>query len=232
MRLTLLFVTVPAIQDDSYQNTVLNQIRGKKLSLHLNLMRLQCCGYGQFSVRSWRSGLLWLSQREGCKTGHHYEHMGASNGYMMRARSNACGTAANGKIFIAGGMGPNKRECNLTSEVYNVTTNEWQLIASLMAPRVGGSMVCLKGALYVVGGVCQSSSSTDDSFSLTVESSDFENKEWKQKTKIPIAEDLPRARRSKRYVLVCALTVCEEFHGKPTTSKRWLASVFQSAFKT
>ena len=139
---------------------------------------------------------------------------------MMRARSNACGTAENGKIFIAGGMGPNKREFNLTSEVYNVTTNEWQLIASLMAPRVGGSMVCLKGALYVLGGVCYGSNCTDDSrFPLTVESYDFENKEWKQKTKITNAEDLPSGKRSKRYVKACALTVCEEFHGKPTTSK-------------
>ena len=38
-----------------------------------------------------------------------------------------------------------------TCEMYNTSTNEWQLIGSLNTPRTCGSMVCLKGTLYVLG---------------------------------------------------------------------------------
>ena len=36
--------------------------------------------------------------------------------------------------------------------MFNISTNEWQLIGSLNVPRVYGSMVCLKGTLSVLGG--------------------------------------------------------------------------------
>ena len=36
--------------------------------------------------------------------------------------------------------------------MYNISTNEWQLIGSLMVDHFHGSMVCLKGKLYVLGG--------------------------------------------------------------------------------
>ena len=94
---------------------------------------------------------------------------------MKMARSSACGVAAHGKIFIAGGT----TTCKVTTtcEVYDGTTNEWQFIESLNAPRSSGSMVCLKGSLYVVGGLSNSS--------LVAECYDFEEKVWKEKTKLP-----------------------------------------------
>ena len=66
-----------------------------------------------------------------------------------------------------------------TCEVYDGTTNEWQFIESLNAPCCLGSMVCLKGSLYVVEGLPSSS------LSLVAECYDFEEKVWKEKTKLP-----------------------------------------------
>ena len=37
--------------------------------------------------------------------------------------------------------------------MFNVSTNEWQFIGSLNVSRAFGSMVCLKGTLYVLGGM-------------------------------------------------------------------------------
>ena len=66
-----------------------------------------------------------------------------------------------------------------TCEMYNICTNEWQLIGSLNVPRTDGRMVCLKGSLYVLGG------SYDNGSQLIVEC--YEPKEDKsiKKTTIP-----------------------------------------------
>ena len=66
----------------------------------------------------------------------------------------AFGVATEGKIFVAGGM-KNAGDFGKwleTCEMFNISTNEWQLIGSLKVPRVDGSMVCLEGTLYVLGG--------------------------------------------------------------------------------
>ena len=62
---------------------------------------------------------------------------------MKVPRWRACGTAAHGKIFIAGGSLASFVHHTLTCEVYNVDADEWQLIASLNSPRVSGRMVCI-----------------------------------------------------------------------------------------
>ena len=103
---------------------------------------------------------------------------------MKVPRWEACGTAAHGKIFIAGGLlaseGP-ERNPTSTCEVYNVDTDEWQLIASLNSPRISGRMVYLKGILYVVGGRGRNVNKRV----MAVESYDFEEKKWIKKTKLP-----------------------------------------------
>ena len=55
---------------------------------------------------------------------------------------------------MAGGRQPGRglEECLQTCEMYNISTNEWQFIGSLNFSRQFGSMVCLKGVLYVLGG--------------------------------------------------------------------------------
>ena len=128
---------------------------------------------------------------------------------MKVRRYNACDIAARGKIFVAGGIRNTddrvaQSPCNISfdsfgricvmktdsCEVYDVEANEWQLMESLNAPCSGGSMVYLRGTLYMVGGD-----------KLTVESYDFIDQKWKRRTEVPILSDL--SRRSE----VCTLNV-------------------------
>ena len=107
---------------------------------------------------------------------------------MKKPRGGACGTAAHGKTFIAGGLMRGGCYC-VSCEVYNIEADEWQLIARLNSPRVSGSIVYLKGILYVVGG-----RGRDLNFNkrvTAVESYDFEEKKWKEKTKLPINKTSP-----------------------------------------
>ena len=107
---------------------------------------------------------------------------------MKKPRTGACGTAAHGKIFIAGGLVRGGCYC-VSCEVYNIEADEWQLIASLNSPRIFGSMVYLKGILYVVGG--RGHDQNCDKRVMAVESYDFEEKKWKEKTKLPINKTSP-----------------------------------------
>ena len=108
---------------------------------------------------------------------------------MKKPRTGACGTAAHGKIFIAGGLVRGGCYC-VSCEVYNIEADEWQLIASLNSPRIFGSMVYLKGILYVVGG--RGHDQNYDKRVMAVESYDFEEKKWKEKTKLPINKTSPK----------------------------------------
>jgi len=101
---------------------------------------------------------------------------------MQQERWCAFGVATKGKIFVAGGSSRNNWQCCLkTSEMYNISTKEWQLIGSLNVPRAYGSMVCLKGTLYVLGGKYSSKQSD-----LSVESYDAIEDKWIVKTIIPV----------------------------------------------
>ena len=100
---------------------------------------------------------------------------------MQEKRGSAFGVASGGKIFLAGGRknwGSRLRTC----EIFNISTNEWQLIGSLKVPRVDGSMMCLKGTLYVLGGTVDYPVGSDTS----VECYDPTEDKWIQKTTIPV----------------------------------------------
>ena len=73
------------------------------------------------------------------------------------------------------------RWCDGACEMFNISTNEWQLIGSLRIPRADGSMACLKGSLYVLGGRIQHSRSQ-----LSVEYYDPTEDKWIEKTTIPV----------------------------------------------
>ena len=94
---------------------------------------------------------------------------------MQEERGCAFGVATQGKIFVAGGQGRGNEQLK-SCEVYNISTNEWQFIGSLNVPRLWGSMVCVNGTLYVLGG----------SQSYTVESYDPTVKTWTQRASIPV----------------------------------------------
>ena len=95
---------------------------------------------------------------------------------MQEERECAFGVATEGKIFLAGGK--QKFFGSKSCEMHNISTNEWQFIGSLNAIHCFGSMVCLKGTLYVLGGTY------DDH--LNVECYDPSEDKWMNKTTIPV----------------------------------------------
>ena len=99
---------------------------------------------------------------------------------MQQARGYACGVTTEGKIFVAGGRGYWQSFLK-TCEMYNISTNEWQFIASLNVPREDCRMMCLKRTLYVLGGTCGLSRS------VSVECYDPVENKWIEKTTIPVA---------------------------------------------
>ena len=104
---------------------------------------------------------------------------------MQQKRGNAFGVATEGKIFVAGGEKWGwvfKTSC----EMFNMSTDEWQLIGSLNVPRTLGSMLCLKGTLYVLGGTSISHNSELWDIELSVECYDPTEDKWIKKTTIPV----------------------------------------------
>ena len=114
---------------------------------------------------------------------------------MQQARGGAFGVASQEKIFVAGGADEEGTVLK-TCEVYNVSTNEWQLIANLNVYRTHGSMVCLGGTLYVLGGFDQTKKNPEHS----VECYDKQGK-WIVKTTIPVKEDCKEKQAFKGCVL-------------------------------
>ena len=115
-----------------------------------------------------------------CRQGLHLENVVAMN----EPRHDAFGAAMNGKIYVAGGLQRKGRNCKVlhSCEVYSPSTNEWQVIPSLIVPRHSASMVCFKGALYVVGGLRDNKRARE----LSVEVFHSEENEWKKKSTIPV----------------------------------------------
>ena len=108
---------------------------------------------------------------------------------MNEARHDAFGAAMNGKIYVAGGK---QRDVTLligervlaSCEVYDPSTDEWQVMPSLNVPRYSASMVCFKGALYVVGGL--KNTARFKCKELSVEMFDSGVNEWHNKSNIPV----------------------------------------------
>ena len=99
---------------------------------------------------------------------------------MQEKSGNAFGVAAEGKIIVAGG-----EDCEsvlkTSCEMFNISTNQWQFIGSLTIRRKYGSMVCLKGTLFVLGGTDRIGRSQ-----LCVECYDPTEDKWIKKTTIPV----------------------------------------------
>ncbi|XP_022808527.1 kelch-like protein 2 [Stylophora pistillata] len=99
---------------------------------------------------------------------------------MQQGRGGAFGVATKQKIFVAGGLNE-KNKVSRRCEMYNISTNEWHFIGSLNAWRVYGSMVCLNGILYVLGGTKNNRDRL-----LSVECYDSTEDKWIEKTSIPV----------------------------------------------
>ena len=111
-------------------------------------------------------------------------------------RYNACGAAMNRKLFTAGGWNSRNRY-NLYSEVFNASTNEWQLIANLTIPRFNSSMVCFDGRLYVLGGIT-SVKGEGRIRTLAVQVFDSEINEWQEISSIPV-KSLETSQEKNKY---------------------------------
>jgi len=101
---------------------------------------------------------------------------------MQVARYAAIGTAANGKIFVAGGN-KSSQIFEASCEVYNIETNEWHFMASLRGPSVYGQMLYHGTKLYVVA-------RSDETFQMWIECYDLERNEWTTKEPIPPKVDI------------------------------------------
>ena len=123
---------------------------------------------------------------------------------MNEARHNAFGAATNGKIYVAGGlqMKDGNPRALKSCEVYDPSTDEWQLIPNLKVPRYSANMVCFNGVLYVFGGL-----SDKHSRELSVEVYDSESKEWKKKSFIPISCENQAERKKKYPYKACFATI-------------------------
>ena len=99
---------------------------------------------------------------------------------MQQGRGGAFGVASEEKIVVAGGLNE-KNKVSKKCEMYNVSTNEWHFIGSLNTWRVYGSMVCLSGTFYVLGGTKNNRDSL-----LSVECYDSTEDKWIEKTSIPV----------------------------------------------
>ena len=132
-------------------------------------------------------GGCWLFSSPAVKTVERYDPILATweeVAAMNEARYNAFGAAMNGKIYIAGGIKKNERYFTVlkSCEVYDPSTNEWQVISNLKVCRQAANMVCVQEALYVVGGFKDIDSSSRE---LSVEVFELGACEWKSKSTIP-----------------------------------------------
>ena len=100
------------------------------------------------------------------------------------ARSEAEAAAGNGKVFIAGGNYQGKQPlCDSPCEMYDETTNEWQLIASFKKPEaIFHRLLATDGKLYAVSCETPSLAAESDLRQITVECYDPEKNEWEMKT--------------------------------------------------
>ena len=127
---------------------------------------------------------------------------------LNEARHDAFGAVMNDKIYVAGGIQMREQRCRLlnTCEVYDPSTNEWHLMAELCVPRHSASMVCFNGALYVIGGL-KNTSNQVATRELSVEMFDSETSEWKEKSTIPVDDESGDERDKQIHYKACTATV-------------------------
>ncbi|XP_078375820.1 kelch-like protein 21 [Oculina patagonica] len=110
---------------------------------------------------------------------------------LNEARIGAFGVCKNEKIFIAGGHWEDRFSQVIfmnSCEVYNILTDEWQLIANLKLNRNLGSMVLVDDVLFVLGGRTTDRYHSGPKWSDTVECYDHEKDEWNNKANVPASK--------------------------------------------
>ena len=130
---------------------------------------------------------------------------------LHEARENAFGVCKNEKIFTAGGStfdGLLQIEFLKTCEVYNISTDEWQFIASLTLRRTLASMVLADETLYVLGGRTRIRFQSPGKFSVKIECYNHGNDVWNDKASVPVNKLIIEERETQRYFFKgCSLRV-------------------------
>ena len=104
---------------------------------------------------------------------------------ILRPKTNLCGAACKGRIFIAGRVEWGYRLVTCQCEVYSETTNEWQFIASFyIRPGVCPKLLSVDDQLYALG--CWMFHSRASPPDTRVECYDPERNKWIWQTDIPI----------------------------------------------
>jgi hypothetical protein len=70
---------------------------------------------------------------------------------MAHRRCGLALVALDGSLYASGGYNDAK-ECSQTVEKYDVITNAWVSVASMLVPRSRHAMAALNGRLYAIGG--------------------------------------------------------------------------------
>ena len=133
---------------------------------------------------------------------------------LNKGRRTAFGASKNEKIFIAGGHYIDCWSQTIymdSCEVYNMLTDEWQLIASLTLNRNLGSMVTIDDMLFVLGGRTSFRYHSGHKFSDKVECYDHKRNEWNDKASIPVSKMTINKREKLKYFFKgCSLRVFKD----------------------
>ena len=124
---------------------------------------------------------------------------------IQKGRRMAFGASLHGKIYVAGGTTASVSKALNICEMYNISSNQWQFIASLAVPRYDGGMLCVNDTLYVLGGFC-----LDHELSLVIESYDAEKNEWVVKGAIPQSKHEIMANVSVKFFKACPVTLLKK----------------------
>ncbi|XP_068684089.1 kelch-like protein 18 [Montipora foliosa] len=134
---------------------------------------------------------------------------------MNEARYKAFGAAMNGKIYVAGGINAKKGRCTVlkSCEVYDPSTDEWQVMNNLEMCRHGANMVCIQEALFVVGGFKDAQSSSRE---LLVEVFQLRAHRWKSKSTIPFYCENKNTSEAKKKIhyKACLATIHKSINRK------------------
>ena len=96
---------------------------------------------------------------------------------MSEKRGCACGVTLRKKIYVfCGTVDAFSRHASISCEVYDITLNEWHLIAFMHVPRFHASAVLLRDQIFVFGGI--GSESVDQHNSRMVECYDVQTNQW------------------------------------------------------
>lgn len=138
---------------------------------------------------------------------------------MSVARSSlAAATAADGRIFVFGGLDANRQALS-TTEAYDPKTNQWKTVAKMPTPRqLLAAATASDGRIFVFGGASGNGPSSNTYLS-TVEAYNPATDQWQTVAQLPLARGgLAAVNDSKGNLFVLG--------GRSTINTAWVVDVY------